>query len=135
MRTGLVGVAAQTRRTPIIYTSAGTYPVTSAAFASYPLWVANYGATCPSMPVGWSQWEFWQTSSTGSVSGITGGVDLDEFNGTLSDLMSFGGAAGGAGGDAGTPQASAGGDGPSHPSASGNPPAAPGATASSATPI
>src|SRR5207245_9703027 len=109
------------------YTSAGTYPVTSAAFASYPLWVANYGATCPSMPVGWSQWKFWQTSSTGSVSGITGAVDLDEFNGTLADLMSFGGAAGGTGRAAGTPQASDAGGGPSDASASGDAPGVTGA--------
>jgi lysozyme len=90
MRTWLGIVAARTPYTPIIYTSAGTYPVTTAAFASYPLWVANYGATCPSMPTGWSQWKFWQTSSTGSVSGISGAVDLDQYNGNLADLMSFG---------------------------------------------
>jgi lysozyme len=103
MRTWLGVVAAQTRLTPIIYTSAGTYPVTSTAFASYPLWVANYGATCPSMPTGWSQWKFWQTSSTGTVNGISGAVDLDQYNGSLADLMNFGGSAGS---DAGTPGAS-----------------------------
>ena len=86
MRTWLSAVSAHTLRTPIIYTSAGTYPVKSAAFAAYPLWVADYGATCPSMPTGWSRWMFWQTSSSGSVNGITGAVDLDEFDGTLGDL-------------------------------------------------
>jgi lysozyme len=115
MRTWLGVVAAQTRLTPIIYTSAGTYPVTTAAFASYPLWVANYGATCPSMPTGWSQWKFWQTSSTGTVSGISGAVDLDQYNGTLADLMNFGA---GAGSDAGTPGASD--AGPTDASMSGN---------------
>jgi lysozyme len=87
MKIWLGAVAMQTGRTPIIYTSAGTYPVTTSSFASYPLWVANYGATCPSMPTGWSQWLFWQTSSTGSVNGVgSGNVDLDEFNGSLAQL-------------------------------------------------
>ena len=94
VHTWLAAVEAQTGRTPIIYTSSGTYPVSTPAFAAYPLWVANYGASCPSMPTGWSQWQFWQNSSTGSVNGIgTGNVDLDEFNGTLADLTAFAGSA------------------------------------------
>jgi lysozyme len=93
MRTWLAAVEASTARTPILYTSAGTYPVTTAAFASYVLWVANYGAMCPSMPTGWSQWKLWQTSSTGMVNGIAGSVDLDEYAGTLASLMGLGGGA------------------------------------------
>ena len=38
-------------------------------FSSYPLWVANYGVTCPTMPSNWAHWKFWQSSSTGTVSG------------------------------------------------------------------
>jgi lysozyme len=93
MRTWLAAIEGQTGRTPIIYTSSGTYPVNMTAFAAYPLWVANYGASCPSMPVGWSTWRFWQYSSTGSVNGIANSADLDEFNGTLAELMAFGGGA------------------------------------------
>jgi lysozyme len=96
VRTWLTAIEGQTGRTPIIYTSTGTYPISMATFAAYPLWVANYGATCPSMPVGWSNWRFWQYSSTGSVNGIQGDVDLDEFDGTLSALTAFGKSAGAA---------------------------------------
>jgi lysozyme len=93
VRAWLTAVERQTGRTPIIYTSTGTYPISMATFAAYPLWVANYGANCPSMPVGWSNWRFWQYSSTGSVTGIQGDVDLDEFDGTLAELTAFGGGA------------------------------------------
>ena len=93
-RTWLAAIEGQTGRKPIIYTSTGTYPVNMTTFAAYPLWVANYGASCPSMPLGWSTWHFWQYSSTGSVNGIdAGNVDLDEFNGTLAELMAFGSGA------------------------------------------
>ena len=37
----------------------------------------------------WSDWTFWQDSSTGMVPGISGNVDLDQFNGTLDDLHKF----------------------------------------------
>jgi hypothetical protein len=41
------------------------------------------------MPVGWSDWMFWQTSDTGSVSGIAGNVDTNLFNGELPKLKSL----------------------------------------------
>src|ERR1700716_1506195 len=89
VRTWLAAVAAQTGRAPIIYTSLGTYPVTTSAFAAYTLWVANWTTACPTLPNGWSTWKFWQYSDMGSVAGISGAVDLDEFDGTLADLVSF----------------------------------------------
>ncbi len=50
------------------------------------LWIAHWTtATTPSVPAGgWSGsgWTFWQYTSSGSVAGITGRVDLDRFNGT-----------------------------------------------------
>ncbi len=73
----------------IIYSASGfwnTLPSTS-QFASNTLWVANYGASCPSMPSTWSHWAVWQYSESGSVPGVSGGIDLDEFNGTLADLQ------------------------------------------------
>lgn len=91
MRTWLAIVQAQTGRSPIIYTSSGLYPVMTAAFASYPLWVANWTTGCPTMPIGWSTWKFWQYSDMGAVSGIAVPVDLDEFDGTLAALTSFAG--------------------------------------------
>jgi GH25 family lysozyme M1 (1,4-beta-N-acetylmuramidase) len=50
------------------------------------LWIAHWTtATIPSVPAGgWAGkgWTFWQYTSSGSVSGISGRVDLDRFNGT-----------------------------------------------------
>ena len=77
---------------PIIYT--GSYYAASelnSTVTPYPLWIANYNYAPPSTPpasqyVPWSSWKFWQHSSTGSVPGISGNVDLDVFNGTLLQL-------------------------------------------------
>ena len=121
LKNWLGAVEAATGRKPIVYTSVGTWPVTSNAFAGYTLWVANYGVTCPALPPGWTSWAFWQTSATGTTKGITGKGDLDVFDGTLGDLL---GLAGGAPPpvDAGTDAAPP----PPPPSSdSGAPPAAP----------
>jgi len=34
-------------------------------------------------------WTYWQVSSTGAISGISGNVDLDAYNGTLAELTSW----------------------------------------------
>ncbi|MHB1843424.1 MAG: GH25 family lysozyme [Deltaproteobacteria bacterium] len=64
-------------------------------FAPYPLFVADYTSGCTLVPSPWSTWTFWQYSSTGSVPGVSGNCDVDEFNGTLSQLnqLANGGAA------------------------------------------
>jgi lysozyme len=88
----LARVEARTGRRPMIYTAKYYFDAIGNPqdFASYPLWVANYNATCPVLPGGgWTGWQFWQYSSTGSVGGISGSVDLDHFNGSLADLMAF----------------------------------------------
>ena len=62
-------------------------PANTDWFASngYPLWIAHWtSAGAPAVPAGnWagSGWTFWQHSSTGTVPGISGAVDLDRFNG------------------------------------------------------
>jgi lysozyme len=53
------------------------------------LWIAHWGVKAPSIPSGWRDWKFWQYSSTGTVPGISGNVDLDHFNGTQVDLRDF----------------------------------------------
>lgn len=88
-RTWLDRIQARTGRRPIVYTGAFMSATIGTAFAAYPLWVANYGVTCPSMPSAWSQWLMWQSGSTGRVAGITGNVDVDVFNGTLAELHAF----------------------------------------------
>jgi len=90
-------VAKGTGRTPIVYVSPGFWPSVGGTKESDNLWVANWGVSCPTMPSAWSSWVFWQYSDTGSVSGISGQVDLNRFNGSLADLAAFanGGGAGG----------------------------------------
>jgi lysozyme len=88
----LAHVEKATGKKPIVYTAAFMSQTIGSGLAAYPLWVANYGATCPSMPTGWSAWKFWQYSSTGAVAGISGNVDLNDWNGTLAELKTFAGA-------------------------------------------
>lgn len=85
----LAHIETATGRKPLVYTAAFMSGTIGTSFGAYPLWVANYGASCPSMPSGWTDWRFWQDSSTGSVSGISGSVDTNEFQGTLVQLKAF----------------------------------------------
>ena len=82
-------------RTPMIYTAAGFWNTAlggTTSFASYPLWVAEYtGNSSPRLPTGFSNYVFWQYSQSGSVPGIASNVDLDQFNGSLSDLNQLAG--------------------------------------------
>ncbi len=87
-------IKAATGRTPLIYT--GKYfwepNVQSSDFAAYPLVIAAYvKPNCPNTPSPWNKWAMWQYSSSGSVPGIAGNVDMDEFNGTLADLKKLAG--------------------------------------------
>jgi lysozyme len=93
LQTWLNAVEAGTGKRPMIYTSPGLWSSLSGSsgFGGYPLWVANWGVTCPSLPTGWSSFKFWQYSDAGSVSGIPATVDLDEFNGNLAALQAAAG--------------------------------------------
>ena len=78
-----------TGRTPLIY----TYPnfwrgamAGTTAFADYPLWIASYtSGPSPVMP-GWQTWTFWQYTAAGRLPGIAGPVDLNRYNGSLTNL-------------------------------------------------
>jgi GH25 family lysozyme M1 (1,4-beta-N-acetylmuramidase) len=92
-RTFLTTLESLTGRRPIIY----TYPyfwrtamAGSTAFTSYPLWIASYSTSSPPT-LGWPSWTFWQYSSTSSVRGIpgSGSIDMNTFNGTMSDLATL----------------------------------------------
>jgi lysozyme len=96
--TFLQTVTQATGKTAILYMSAEFLSGSYASLAPYPLWVANYGVSCPGLPSGWSSWTFWQDGDSGSVSGISGGTDVDEFNGSLSALTAFAGGSSGGGG-------------------------------------
>ncbi len=78
-------------RTPLIYTSPSFWEALGAprGFSDYPLWIAHYDRSSPTIPRGWSTYTVWQYTSKGSVNGINGNVDLDVFNGTPDDLTAF----------------------------------------------
>ena len=77
----------QTGVEPIIYCNSNyaNYEFDS-RITQYDLWIANWYVQSPDTGL-WSTWEFWQYSSTGSVPGISGNVDLDYFNGNLSTMV------------------------------------------------
>jgi lysozyme len=81
-----------TGRVPIIYTSSRVFDTvlgTPSGFGSYLLWDANWNVQCPNISdPPWGEWTFWQTTDSGQLAGLTN-VDLDEFNGTLQDLIDF----------------------------------------------
>lgn len=83
-------VEAATGRKPLIY----TYPVfwedklgNTSRFSDYPLWIANFGTREPFVPSAWRSWAFHQYSESGTVKGIQGNVDLNQFNGDLDGLQ------------------------------------------------
>ncbi|MGW9530523.1 GH25 family lysozyme [Paenibacillus terrae] len=78
-----------TGRLPIVYTGNVFASKFDPTFSMYKLWVARYSTTQkPTAVPAWDNWWAWQYSSTGSVPGIPGNVDLDEFNGTIDELRS-----------------------------------------------
>ena len=77
-------------RTPIIYTGCSFWnEYMGPQFSAYPLWIAAYDVGQPSLPKGWNTWTFWQSSQTGSVTGVTGDVDIDVFAGSMADLLTL----------------------------------------------
>jgi lysozyme len=80
-------------RKPMIYTNATSWSATGNttefAKARYPLWVAEYGVSRPSVPA--SNWagrgfSVWQYTSSGSVPGISGKVDMDRLGKRLGKI-------------------------------------------------
>jgi GH25 family lysozyme M1 (1,4-beta-N-acetylmuramidase) len=76
---------------PMIYTSPSFWQTSmgnTTMFATQGyvvLWVAHWFVTTPSVPAnnwGGHSWTFWQYTNCGTVSGISGCVDLDRYNGT-----------------------------------------------------
>jgi lysozyme len=88
VNTWLQRVRARTGRLPLLYTSPGFWSgLGNPRPSPLPyLWVAHWGASCPTLPPNWGRLRFWQYSSTGRVAGISGDVDLDLYNGSLAEL-------------------------------------------------
>ncbi|MEV6308377.1 GH25 family lysozyme [Streptomyces sp. NPDC051840] len=85
---------AKTTRDVVIYTSPSWWNTCTGNWggmsAKSPLFVAHWTtAASPSIPAGFPYWTFWQYSSTGSVSGISGAVDRDRFSGTEARLLAL----------------------------------------------
>ena len=90
VQTWLSAVEQKLGLTPMIYTAPSYWnEYLTADFGKYPLWVAEYGVSAPKSVKGWDGWTFWQHSQSGTVAGIEGTVDLDYFNGSMSELLAF----------------------------------------------
>jgi GH25 family lysozyme M1 (1,4-beta-N-acetylmuramidase) len=81
-------------RKPMIYTNASSWAATGNttefARARYPLWVAEWGVSRPSVPAGnWGGrgYSVWQYTSSGSVPGISGRVDMDRLGKKLGKII------------------------------------------------
>jgi len=85
----------RTGRDVVIYTTASWWNYCTGSWTGMasrsPLWVAHWGVHTPTRPAGWSSttWTFWQYTSTGRVSGISGDVDRNRFNGDRSRLIAL----------------------------------------------
>jgi lysozyme len=80
-------------RKPMIYTNASSWSATgnTAEFAKarYPLWVAEWGVSRPTVPANnWARRGYWvwQYTSSGSVPGISGRVDMDRLGKRLGKI-------------------------------------------------
>ncbi len=74
----------RTGRMSVIYTSNYMWNLITRgdhAFKRYPLWVACWSCSQPTLPAGWKSWVFWQTGAT-TIPGIGKSLDGDVFNGT-----------------------------------------------------
>jgi GH25 family lysozyme M1 (1,4-beta-N-acetylmuramidase) len=80
-------------RKPMIYTNATSWGATGDtrefAKAKYPLWVAEWGVSSPTVPAAnWAThgYSVWQFTSSGSVAGISGNVDMDRLGAGLAKI-------------------------------------------------
>lgn len=90
---------------PVVYT--GRYfwrdYVDSNEWSDHPLWLAHYTNSCPNIPNHWGDWDFWQFTESGSIAGVNGPTDTNQFNGTMDMLRALrpGGSSDDSGGDGG----------------------------------
>ncbi len=85
---------ARTGRDMVIYTSPSWWSSCTGGWSGMssrsPLWVAHWTtASSPTVPSGFPFWTIWQYTDAGSVSGISGAVDRDRFNGDSSRLLAL----------------------------------------------
>ena len=83
----------RTGRDVVIYTAASWWNQCTGSWTGRgtlnPLWVAHYTTGSPAIPAGWPVYTMWQYTSTGSVSGVSGNVDRNVFNGSRDRLIAL----------------------------------------------
>ncbi|CAL9394339.1 lysozyme [Streptomyces sp. Tu 3180] len=84
----------RTGRDVVIYTTASWWNTCTGnwtgMYSKSPLWVAHWTtAPSPTIPSGFPTWTVWQYTSTGSVSGVSGNVDRNQFNGSRDRLLAL----------------------------------------------
>jgi GH25 family lysozyme M1 (1,4-beta-N-acetylmuramidase) len=84
----------KTGRDVVIYTSPSWWDTCTADWsgmtAKSPLFIADWTtASSPTIPAAFSYATLWQYSDSGSVSGVSGAVDRDKFNGTSARLLAL----------------------------------------------
>ncbi|XOV80972.1 MAG: glycoside hydrolase family 25 protein [Aestuariibacter sp.] len=79
-KTWLALVEKETGCTPIIYTDLSFWQsFFSESFEQYPLWLAEYRPHLY-IPTEMKRWSIWQKSESGTISGISGNVDINQLN-------------------------------------------------------
>lgn len=78
-------------KTPIIYTNYNTWNLLKFPTwgINYPLWVASYQVSKPYIPKPWTNYLFWQYTSTEPIRGEAQTYDCNYFNGTENELRAF----------------------------------------------
>ncbi|UCM87884.1 lysozyme [Streptomyces marincola] len=83
----------RTTRDIVIYTTASWWNTCTGNWtgmsAKAPLWVAHWTTGSPTIPAGFPTWTAWQYTATGRVSGISGDVDRNKFNGSRDRLLAL----------------------------------------------
>jgi GH25 family lysozyme M1 (1,4-beta-N-acetylmuramidase) len=85
-------IQAMTHRPPLIYCGQSFWNSNMPSGASNmgcPLWVANWFVSSPALPSAWTTYAFWQYNDNGTVTGITGNVDSDTFNGGAAAMTTY----------------------------------------------
>ncbi|HEX4339328.1 MAG TPA: GH25 family lysozyme [Polyangiaceae bacterium] len=88
-RVWLDAVEAGTGKRPIVYTAPYFWnALGSDSLGGLDLWAASPSRDCPELPTTWTHWSLWQ-KGTSNVPGIQATTDVDEFNGSMQDLLTF----------------------------------------------
>lgn len=83
----------RTTRYAVIYTTTSWWNQCTGSWTgpwtNHPLWIARWSTSPGTLPAGASVWSFWQYTSSGSVSGISGNVDRNYWNGDRTRLIAL----------------------------------------------